>query len=64
MVLLRELAVQLGIDRSNLRKYVLKIGMRPHFARENGRGQKMLCLSDHEANRLFVRRAADGFYIP
>ena len=52
-ITLKELAEELGIDRSNLRKYVVAEGISTFTVRKlSSRGQKMLALLPEDANRV------------
>ena len=56
------LAEELGIDRSNLRRYVLKNGFRPHRRRtESTRMQSSLALTAAEARSVIALRKEQGF---
>lgn len=61
-VSLKQLAVELGLDRSNTRKYVLRSGIRPHRRRtpESG-GQLTLALTAEEAEAIRSKRSEEGF---
>ncbi|HEY7315555.1 MAG TPA: hypothetical protein VH643_39870 [Gemmataceae bacterium] len=61
-VSLKQLAMELGLDRSNTRKYVLKSGIRPHKRRTpDSGGQLTLALTVEEATRIRVKRREEGF---
>ena len=52
-ITLKELAEELGMDRSNLRKYVVAEGIATFTVRKlSSRGQKMLALVPEDANRV------------
>ena len=52
-ITLKELAEELGMDRSNLRKYVVAEGIATFAVRKlSSRGQKMLALLPEDANRV------------
>jgi hypothetical protein len=52
-VSLKQLAIELGLDRSNARKYVLKNGIRPHKRRTpDSGGQQTLALTVEEATQI------------
>ena len=54
-ITLKELAEELGMDRSNLRKYVVAEGISTFTVRKLlSRGQKMLALLPEDANRVRV----------
>src|SRR5690348_7305387 len=59
---LKSLAPKLGLDRSNARKYVLRLGIKPHRRRTpDSRGQLMLAVSMSEAERILKTRQEQGF---
>lgn len=61
-VTLKDLAVELGIDRSNLRKYVLNHGLAPLSVRASGsRGQATLALTEADAEAVRALRHNEGF---
>ena len=61
-VSLKELAEQLGTDRSQFRRYVLNLGYTVHKRRTQGSGgQLTLCVSTAEANEIVARRTEQGF---
>jgi hypothetical protein len=61
-VTLRELAEQLGMDRSHLRKYILKHGFEPVRIRTKASlHQLTLALSEAEAERVRQLRRSQGF---
>jgi hypothetical protein len=61
-VSLKQLAAELGLDRSNTRKYVLKSGVRPHKRRTPDSGsQPTLALTVEEADRIRAKRREEGF---
>lgn len=61
-VSLKQLAIELGMDRSNTRKYVLKSGFRPHKRRTpDSGGQLTLALTLEEARRIRAKRQEEGF---
>ena len=52
-ITLKELAEELGMDRSNLRKYVVAAGISTLRVRKlSGRGQRMLALVPEDADRV------------
>ena len=54
-ITLKELAEELGMDRSNLRKYVVAQGISTFEVRKlSSKGQKMLALLPEDANRVRV----------
>lgn len=61
-VSLKQLAGELGLDRSNTRKYVLKSGVRPHKRRTPDSGSQLtLALTMEEAERIRAKRREEGF---
>jgi len=61
-VSIKRLAVELGLDRSNTRKYVLKSGIQPHKRRTpDSGGQLTLALSAQEAEFVRSKRLEEGF---
>jgi hypothetical protein len=61
-VSLKQLATELGLDRSNTRKYVLKSGVRPHKRRTPDSGSQLtLALTVEEADRIRAKRREEGF---
>lgn len=61
-VSLKELAERIGLDRSNTRKYVLKLGIQPHKRRTpDSRHQLTLAVTKDEAERIIGERDAQGF---
>ena len=61
-VSLKQLAAELGLDRSNTRKYVLKSGVRPHKRRTPDSGSQLtLALTMEEADRIRAKRRDEGF---
>lgn len=57
-----ELASEFGIDKSNLRKYVLRMGFQPILIRTPGsKGQATLALSADDADRVRALRSRQGF---
>ncbi len=59
---INELANRLGTDRSQFRRYVLKLGYVVHKRRIQGSGgQLTLCVSAAEADEIVARRADQGF---
>lgn len=61
-VTLKDLAIELGIDRSNLRKYVLKNGFRPtKIRRRSSQSQLTLALTEAEAEVVRALRISQGF---
>jgi hypothetical protein len=62
---LKELATELGLDRSNMRKYVLKHGFTPVTIRTNeyqdGRNQAVLALTLEDTEAVRALRATQGF---
>lgn len=65
IVLLKDLAEEMGLDRSNMRKYVLKEGLQPFKVRTpETRGQKTLALSKEDAGIVRALRKEQGFLDP
>lgn len=61
-VSLKQLAVELDLDRSNTRKYVLKSGIQPHRRRTaDSGGQLTLALTAEEAEAIRSKRSEEGF---
>ena len=61
-VSLKHLAEQMGLDRSNARKYVLKIGIKPKKRRTaDSGGQLALTVTEREAERVLEHRKQMGF---
>lgn len=61
-VSLKSLAVELGLDRSNMRKYVLKVGVKPHKRRTpDSAGQLTLAVTSAEAEVVRAKRREQGF---
>lgn len=61
-VSLKLLAAELGLDRSNIRKYALKIGVKPHRRRTaDSGGQLTLAVSSAEAEFIRTKRREQGF---
>ena len=61
-VSLKQLAAELGLDRSNTRKYVLRSGIQPHRRRTpDSGGQLTLALTVEEAKAIRAKRAEEGF---
>ena len=57
-ITLKELAEELSMDRSNLRKYVVAAGISTFTVRKlSGRGQRMLALVPEDADRVRVSLA-------
>jgi len=62
VVLLKDLADELGLDKSNMRRYVLKQGFQPIKVRTpESRGQKTLALSNEDAEAIRALREEQGF---
>ena len=62
MVTLKALADELGMDRSHLRKYVLKMEIKPNKIRRLDSGnQPTLAVTDEEAEQIRRRRADEGY---
>ena len=57
-VTLKSLAPLVGMDRSHLRRYVIKLGIKAVKIRESG--QLLLAVSTDEADRIVEQRARDG----
>lgn len=61
-VSIKSLANELGMDRSLARKYVIKIGVKPHKRRTpDSSGQAALTVTTEEAEYIRNRRKDDGF---
>jgi len=61
-VSLKQLAETIGLDRSNTRKYVLKLRIKPHRRRTpDSRNQLALAVTKDEAERIIREREARGF---
>ena len=61
-VSLKQLAERFGLDRSNTRKYVLKLGIKPHKRRtHDSGGQLTLAVTPEEAQRVIGERETQGF---
>lgn len=61
-VTLKALAAELGLDRSNMRKYTLKCGVEPVRVRTpDSRGQETLAVSPEDAEKIRRQRQEDGF---
>ena len=62
VVVLRDLAEELGMDRSRLRRYVLDMGIEPARVRDQkGRNQAMLAITAEEADRVRQHRSDAGY---
>src|SRR5262249_19074644 len=61
-VSLKHLASELGLDRSNTRKYVLRHGVRPHKRRtQDSANQLTLAVTVGEAEFIREKRREEGF---
>jgi len=61
-VSLKQLAADLGLDRSNMRKYTLRQGVEPHRRRTpDSRSQLTLAVSVTEAEFIRAKREEEGF---
>ena len=61
-ITLKELAIDLGMDRSNLHKYVKGMGIEPLMVRTpESRGQATSALTLEDAERVRLERANAGF---
>lgn len=61
-VSLKQLSDELGLDRSNIRKYVLKQGLKPHKRRTpDSAHQLTLALTAEEADYIRNKREEEGF---
>lgn len=61
-VSLKDLACDIGMDRSHARRYVLKLGLRPEKRRTaDSGGQLTLTLTQDEAEFVRTKRKEDGF---
>lgn len=64
VVVIRDLAEELGMDRSRLRKYVLDMGIKPALVRDQkGRNQAMLAITAEEADLVRQHRSDAGYRI-
>ena len=62
MIALRDLASDIGMDHSHLRRYVLKLGIEPERIRTpESRNQLSLAVTDAEADLIRRRRKEGGF---
>ena len=62
MVLLTDLAKQLGLDRSNMRKIVIATGITPQKVRTpESKNQLTLAITEEEAEFVIQKREAEGF---
>ena len=62
MITLRELAAELSMDRSHLRKFVLALGVEPGRVRLPEYGnQEMLAIDEADAERVRTARRESGF---
>ncbi len=61
-VSLKSLAEELGLDRSNMRKYVLKAGLEPHKRRTpDSANQLTLAITPDEAQFIRAKRREEGY---
>ena len=61
-VSLKQLATELGMDRSHARRYVLRHGVTPHKRRtQDSLNQLTLAVSMHEADLIRAKRREEGF---
>jgi hypothetical protein len=61
-VSLKSLAVEVGLDRSNMRKYTLKVGVKPHKrCTPDSAGQLTLAVTSAEAEFIRKKRQEQGF---
>ncbi len=61
-VSLKHLAEELGMDRSHARRYVLRLGIKPHKRRTpDSQNQLTLAVDQHEANLIREKRREEGF---
>jgi hypothetical protein len=61
-VSLKQLAVEIGMERSHARRYVLRSGLKPHKRRTpDSGGQLTLALTAEEAALVRLQRQNDGF---
>jgi hypothetical protein len=59
---LKQLAETFGLDRSNTRKHVLKLGIKPRKRRTpDSRNQLTLAVTKDEAERIIRERETKGF---
>ena len=62
LITLKDLAQELGLDRSNMRKIVLGMGIEPGKVRsEDSRRQQTLAITREEADRVRSARSEAGF---
>ena len=62
-VSLKELAEEFGIDRTNLRKYVRRHGVKPHERRTRDSGHQLtLAVTIPEAETIRAHRRGEGFF--
>jgi hypothetical protein len=61
-VSLKQLAQELGMDRSHARRYVLRHGITPHKRRtQDSQNQLTLAVSNDEAQSIIAKRREEGF---
>lgn len=61
-VSLKELALEMGMDRSHARRYILRNGFLPHSRRTPGsKNQRTLALTVEDADRIRALRREEGF---
>ncbi len=61
-VSLKDLASELGLDRSNMRKYVMKAGIQPHKRRTPDSGSQLtLVVTPDEADFVRQKRQDEGY---
>lgn len=61
MVYLSDLAAELGMDRSNMRKYLIKKGINTFKTRDPESKQLVVTISPEEADRVRDIRSREGF---
>ena len=63
LITLRQLAEELNIDRSNLRRYILKKGITfKRIRTEAGRHQLEIALTSKDADKIREIRDKEGFF--
>ena len=63
LITLRQLAEELNIDRSNLRRYILKKGITfKRIRTESGRHQLEIALTSKDADKIREIRDKEGYF--
>ena len=63
-VTLKDISERLRLDRSNVRRIVLKYGFNPSRIRtEESRHQLTLALTEAEAEEFYLKRKREGFQV-